>query len=65
MPKTIDTLIEDVYEVIDGKGGWDATVTEYLAQRMSSTLGSKFERPKRRIVILWMSNFGKQCKRQL
>lgn len=65
--KTIDTLVEDIYSVISGKGGWDNAVNEYflgnLGETMMSRLGEpKEERPKG---LLRMSSIGQPCSRKL
>jgi hypothetical protein len=29
LSKKLDSIVEDIYRVVEGKGGWDATVTEF------------------------------------
>lgn len=64
--KTIDTLVEDIYAVVSGNGGWDETVNEYfkgnLGDTMMSRLSPKTEYPKG---TLRMSSIGQPCERKL
>ncbi|MAO25305.1 MAG: hypothetical protein CMJ25_31575 [Phycisphaerae bacterium] len=39
----INTLVEDIYSVIEGKGGWDKTITEYLATNIAQTAEAKIQ----------------------
>lgn len=64
--KTIDTLIEDINEVIKGKGGWTKAVNDYFKE----TIGEAAERrltpsSEKRVKTLRMSNIGTPCKRKL
>jgi len=34
--KTIDTLLEDIMNVVDGKGGWDEAITKYLTETIAT-----------------------------
>ena len=64
--KTIDTLVEDINEVIKGKGGWTKAINEYFKE----TIGEAAERrltPNTvpRTKTLRMSNIGTPCRRKL
>lgn len=64
--KTIDTLVEDINEVIKGKGGWTKAINEYFKE----TIGEAAERrltPSTgpRTKTLRMSNIGTPCRRKL
>lgn len=41
MTKTIDTLVKDIYDVIEGKGGWDATIRDYFTKNIGDVLDSR------------------------
>ena len=62
--KTIDTLVEDILEVVDGKGGWDSALSDFLADRISKTLESRLNAGPR-TNTLRMSNLGSPCTRKL
>jgi len=66
LPKSIHTLIEDINGVLDGKGGWDAAITEYLSSTIAEVAEERFgdaeERPRD---TLSLSGIGKPCERQL
>lgn len=67
LAKGIDTLIADIYNVVDGKGGWDNTITEYLSETIAQVASERFgddaeERPRD---TLTLSGIGKPCERQL
>lgn len=64
--KTIDTLVQDIENVIKGKGGWTKAVNEYFKE----TIGEAAERrltpsTEKRVKTLRMSNIGTPCKRKL
>ena len=54
MSKKIDTIVEDIYRVVEGKGGWDATVTEFFSSSLSSIAD-----------YLSLSGIGSPCDRRL
>jgi hypothetical protein len=66
MTKTIDTLVADIYEVLNGNGGWDATITEFMSDEMALVLRQRFEHHEHtREPTLRMSNLGSPCLRKL
>jgi len=64
--KTIDTLVHDIEQVIQGKGGWDTTVNEYFKEHMSQIAMRRFgSRGEGHKPSLRMSNLGSPCTRKL
>jgi hypothetical protein len=66
--KKLDTLVEDIYSVVEDSGGWSKIIhSDYMdkvEKVMSSRLGSS-DSSKERKPTLRMSNIGKDCQRQL
>lgn len=65
MIKSIETLIPDIYEVIKGKGGWDAAVTEFLKERIASVAEDRFSKEQKVRDYISPSNLGSPCGRKL
>ena len=66
MTKTIDTLVEDIYAVVNDRGGWDAAVTQFFTEGMRDVAFSRLEEDEEaRSPTLRMSNMGTPCKRKL
>lgn len=63
--KTIDTLIDDIYEVIEGKGGWDATITEFFSKNIARVAEERFLSEQKIRNYISPSNLGTQCDREL
>lgn len=63
--KIIDTLVEDIYSVVDGNGGWDETVTEFFAGGLSKIVQTRLSREETSRPTLRMSNLGTPCARKL
>lgn len=65
--KSIDTLVEDIYGVVEGNGGWDATVAKYFKDELDTVLSDRFKPPSGtpRKPTLRMSNLGQACGRKL
>jgi hypothetical protein len=65
----ISTLVQDIYNVIDGKGGWDATVSEFFKETVSSAvdlrLADKDQEAGADRRGLRLSNMGTPCVRKL
>lgn len=67
MSKDISTLVEDIYAVIQGNGGWDEVISKTFTEevgvlmhkRLAPTTGSPYSPSLR------MSNIGQPCKRKL
>lgn len=66
MTKTIHTLVSDIQSVIDGEGGWDATVSKYAGELIADSLDRRLiPSPDSRAGTLRMSALGTSCKRKL
>jgi CRISPR/Cas system-associated exonuclease Cas4 (RecB family) len=65
LTKTLDTLVEDIYEVIQGKGGWDATVTEFFSTTLASVAEARFSQEQQPRDYLSLSAIGTPCDRKL
>lgn len=63
--KNITTLVQDIYDVIDGKGGWDNTITEYLSKTIGDVAAERFMGEERPRDTLSLSGIGKPCEREL
>jgi len=65
--KSIDTLVQDILEVVDTGGGWDNTITSYLSTRLSSTIDNRLKTKEEDSYkpTLRMSNIGTPCHRKL
>lgn len=64
MPK-IETLVNDINNVILGNGGWDATVTKYLADSISKVSEARFSEAQQPRGYLSLSSLGDSCDRSL
>lgn len=64
MTKTLDNLVDDIYAVIDGNGGWDATVEKFFQDSVADTVLYRLSEGKR-LPTLRMSNLGTPCTRKL
>ena len=65
MSKSINTLVEDIYRVVEGKGGWDATVTEFLSSSISQVAEARFSGVQKPRDYLSLSGIGSPCDRKL
>jgi len=63
--KTIDTLISDMYEVIEGKGGWDEAITQFLSHEISSIAEDRFSAEQKPRDRLSLSMLGTPCKTKI
>jgi len=63
--KVLNELVEDIYRVVEGKGGWDATITEFLANGISKVAEDRFSKPQEARNYLSLSALGTPCKRKL
>lgn len=63
--KTLETLIDDIYSVVKGVGGWDRAATEFLSTSIASLAEQRFgskQEPRRHLSL---SAIGTPCKRKL
>lgn len=65
MTKTIDTLVNDMENVILGLGGWDNAITEYLAELIAKVAENRFSKPQEPRGYLSLSAVGDPCERSL
>ena len=65
MSKKLDTIVEDIYRVVEGKGGWDATVTEFFSSSLSSIAEARFSQEQVPRDYLSLSGIGSPCDRRL
>lgn len=66
MTKELGTLVEDIYAVVNDRGGWDTAITEFFSDGMRDMVISRLEEEKQeREPTLRMSNMGTPCKRKL
>lgn len=63
--KKIDTLVEDIYAVVEGRGGWDATVSKFLAESVVEVAEERFSKPPEPRGYLSLSSLGTPCRRKL
>lgn len=63
--KTLSTLIPDIYAVIEGHGGWDETITKFLADGISQVAAQRFTEEQKPRNYLSLSSLGTPCKRKM
>lgn len=65
--KSINTLVADIYSVIEGKGGWDEAVQQFFLTDIGGVLWARLSdsRTERGQPTLRLSAMGKPCTRQL
>lgn len=64
--KSIHTLVKDIQDVIDGKGGWDETVSQFCADGLKDILDSRLSDKRQEYTpTLRLSAMGAPCRRKL
>ena len=63
--KTIDTLVEDMEQVLYGLKGWDKAVGDRMGSTISDLAHSRFKAPQEPRGYLSMSGLGTPCDRKL
>lgn len=63
--KQLETIVEDIYQVILGNGGWDATISKYFAENLGDTANQRFSKPQAPRGYLSLSSVGTPCQRKL
>ena len=63
--KQIDTLVDDIYEVVQGKGNWTGTLGASLGRSISLVSNQRFSKPQEPRGYLSLSSIGMPCKRKL
>ena len=61
----ITTLVDDIYKVIQGEGGWSKTISSGMAMGVASMANSRFSKPQKSRGYLSLSSIGTPCKRKL
>ena len=66
MTKNIHTLVDDIYKVIEGEGGWDAAISKHCAEGMEAIFNERLaDKQTSREPTLRLSGLGNPCRRKL
>ena len=66
MTKDISTLVDDIYSVVEGTGGWDKVIHDFYMDNVGATMWSRLsDHKKTHKPSLRMSNIGTECERRL
>ena len=65
MSKKIDTLVEDMYNVIEGKGGWTDAIGSLMGEGIATVANQRFGKPQEPRGYLSLSSIGSPCQRKL
>lgn len=65
MSKTLDTLVDDIYRVVEGRGGWDAVSTQFLSSSIATVAEARFSQEQVPRDYLSLSGIGSPCDRKL
>ena len=65
MSKTLDTLVDDIYRVVEGRGGWDAASTQFLSSSIAKAAEARFSQEQVPRDYLSLSGIGSPCDRKL
>ncbi len=63
--KSIDSLVGDIYHVINTGEGWTEEISKKTSDRIAKSLTRQLSRGSVRGTNLRMSNIGTPCKRKL
>ena len=65
--KDISTLVEDIYGVVQGKGGWDQTISDFFRDEVEGVMAKRLAPSdgSHRKPTLRMSNIGTPCTRKV
>lgn len=61
----IDTLINDIHQVVKGEGGWDQAASKYLGDQIAQVAQQRFSEPSKPRGYLSLSSVGTPCDRKL
>lgn len=61
----IDTLINDIHQVVKGEGGWDQAASKYLGDQIAQVAQQRFSSPSKPRGYLSLSSVGTPCDRKL
>ena len=65
MTKTINTLVEDMYNVVEGKGGWTDAIGTLMGEGIATVANQRFGKPQEPRGYLSLSSIGSPCQRKL
>ena len=65
MTKTINTLVEDMYNVVEGKGGWTDAIGSLMGEGIATVANQRFGKPQEPRGYLSLSSIGSPCQRKL
>ena len=65
MTKTINTLVEDMYNVVEGKGGWTDAIGSLMGEGIATVANQRFSKPQEPRGYLSLSAIGSPCQRKL
>ena len=63
--KTIDTLVDDMNEVIEGRGGWTGNLGSIMGNGIATVANQRFGKPQEPRGYLSLSGIGTPCQRKL
>ena len=63
--KNIQTLVDDLYQVIQGQGGWTESISTQMGNAVADTANKRFSKPQEPRGYLSLSSIGTPCKRKL
>ena len=63
--KKIENLVRDIQKTIEGKGGWQASISESLGMSLAYLADNKFSKPQKPRGYLSLSSVGTPCQRKL
>lgn len=61
----INKLVDDIYAVLEGKGGWTGTIGSMMGKSIAMMANSRFSKPQEPRRYLSLSSVGTDCKRKL
>ena len=65
MTKKINTLVQDMHDVIEGKGGWTGTLGAIMGDSIALVANQRFSKPQEPRGYLSLSSIGTPCQRKL
>lgn len=61
----LSTLVEDIYKVVEDRGGWDKAVNDFFKEQVGATTWRRLAEPEEERGTLRMSSIGQPCERKL
>ena len=58
MTKKINTLVEDMHDVIEGKGGWTGTLGSIMGDGIATVANQRFSKPQEPRGYISLSSIG-------